>query len=1127
MQMTSHNKGRVRLQRYELLDPLLDLNLTADRRYLPPGTASVLIGVDNSRIGRLVSSNPRKPLGVSSPNTDNIVTASESEFQGRFTSIFQDEFNLLDYSETSDADDLVIAPSGFENLLSWNSDMEGGIIVVEGLANVPFFYGYISNYDDFDGLTFTNSLISAIDTGATEVAGYEFTILYEKYYDKRGIWFADGRRIFLLNNGSITKYIDLGTNDALAQEWFGSRISSGMFMFVCPKYPPRIVKLNDPPVGAQKTMIVGATAGSEVDCDTATEYATATSYADDGASGTVRTTIMTDDLYVSETGTLLKTNCLKVEYDTGFAALTVGDSVVLRVGTVTAAGNLAIVPYTDANSVSATLTNQVFVPAVTAGLDISFPLSQTFIDALGEQATDGWHLRITAYDDEGTQVAISEVDYKTKTTDISATTSSVAAAVTTPWGSAASGDTIEWIEGNNAGETRTLNSASSNSLGWATVLGSATATGDSFRIIYANPSDDLTRYAGIASVDNGLDKAEYKVTMVAAAGGSITGPGEYRVRIRQKDSVTGAVSSFVDVAQSATLVSEDFHISAAASDKITITINASGTGVMVPNYPRATHYEVYRTEQAGTTFYLDRTVFIDRDGDDLATTIVLTQDDVDLAFNTALTSDDLTLGGLPPIGKRVASIAGVTLIAGKADDGHVDPAFNATGSTTTTVDWPVVTDDETVYPSSLTSVQPESFNISDKRRLSNSGDTFQNFAVAGDVTVAVMKEGAHKIAVSGSALVITVIGEHGIGTPWPNSVIGIGQFAVWATPSGVKIYDTKYDVETGMLDYLTSKSGETMQFWLKEAFDNSDDVYCGYDNRNDVLRIRRVASDATCKAMQYSFKTNTWSEQDNDFGTFYASSLYADSTALETPALYTVTTEGAVFDTNDPTTASHTYDSYLVTDTLASGTHTITTTSIEIDSPAGASQFVASMLGDTVRFSSSTASVEGAIRRITVVTIGATHKITFTPAVAALANGDVFVIGQNHFKVRLAPFLGTGAGTVKTVHSASVHALAGSRHADNSKFAEPPTTKITTRAYRDFHDTAISEKSDDISIGSIAGDTLVDENRHSAVECQGNAIELEFESVDARTELSIIHLGVDLVEEGVEYADTSTTSGAS
>jgi len=279
--------------------------------------------------------------------------------------------------------------------------------------------------------------------------------------------------------------------------------------------------------------------------------------------------------------------------------------------------------------------------------------------------------------------------------------------------------------------------------------------------------------------------------------------------------------------------------------------------------------------------------------------------------------------------------------------------------------------------------------------------------------------------------------------------------------------------------------------------------------------------------MQYSFRTKTWAESNNDFGTFYIPSVYADTSILETPALYTITPEGAVFDINYRTTTSHAYDSFLVTDTLNASDHTITTTTIRIDSPSGSNQFVASMLGDVVRFKSTTASVDGAISRITDVTLGATHTITFTPAVAGLANGDIFYIGQNHFKMRLAPMIGSDGATIKTLHGASLHALAGSRHGDNSSYADPPTTKISVLAYRDYHDVAISEKEDDISIGSISGDTLVDEDRYTSAECQGNAVEMEFESVDARTEFSIKHLGVDLVEEGVETADVSTTSGTS
>lgn len=1364
---------------------VVDLNLTAQRSHLPDGAASILIGLDNTRPGRLRTADPRKPLSVASPNTDPITFAQGSDFSGRYTSVQADEFDTTDYVATANpATALVISAVGLNKGIIFNQDMVGGLLILDTQDSEL----YVHKIASVDTTTVANDTVTFERASAVQFAtGNTFAILWEKEYDKRGIWLTDGRRIFLVQNDTIVKFLDIGTDTALGSKWHGSRISRGEYMFVNDLYAPRIISLNDEAAGS------------------------------------------TQDL-----------------------------------------SQLA-----------------------------------------------------------GMSVPEAEID-------------------------------------------RTLHAS------------------------------DLT---------------------TETTGGFIELDGDYRVRIRFVDEKSGAVSKFVQLHTTSVIGSDDFIVvpSGTTTNKLILDFQAATytatTGEDdIPNVPRATHIEIYRTDEGGVSYWLERSLPISRDGN------YIENGDVDLKLANAslynrkpLNILDEAHGGLPPIGRKITSIDGVTLIAGKASDSHVDVnVFSNRAADDTPIDaahthelsWPVVEDDNTVYPSALDAFLPESFNPQDKLRLSDIGDSFQNFGTAGGIAVAVMTEGAYRLQAVGTSLIKTTIGERGIGTAWPESVVSVGKYVIWASPKGMIAYDTLFDRSTGGYEYLSSKSGEFLESYLAEAFVLQDDIFCGYDQRDDILRVRRVSNlfgpyksvqindiikwtaggnsdialaitdaaasslewtpavgtaiaegdtfdvllgaapvstgaftaigdttstlsllsdastpfsntavgdfvvftngqndnqvrlidtvsaandkitwvdplpfvpsnndtliiaadttslaeeeitfnklsngrfftgmgasgagdddpgagtdvtdelldgdaaaaftivsgtagkftidggfgivsgagtftfrviaggstnnlsmalmpytdsnsvdfsvriietgagseynfvltqafkdalapqaggawavrlawenggvstgiaevtmglifgrieDATTttlvavsqnpwsddsvvvddivhytngvnpdiarrvsavsagtltlanplntapaagddfkiyadttvdsytitqtlwtlgvggvtassgtpfvavdvgdvfvlpdetpdlartisavtagnqlawvdplpappddndnwkildkdtpvvsdtveeekmnlattsleifggvgqgvdRVLQYSFKLKTWSEFDNDTGINYAESVFADTAVLQSPALYSPTKQGSVFEINSRQLV-HPYDSFTQQAVMESEFYTITPSTIQIDVSTSTRKFRTEMLGDSIRIISSTAR-DGSIREIVEVTagaIGTAHVITFAPAVLGLAIGDSFVIGGNHLKIRFAPYFGTDYSSVKTVYGCVVHAAPGARHAGNSNWTDPPTGKIDVRCYQNLSDTPISEKLSEISIFDEDDTARITDDRYSAVEGQGNTLELEIESRDAKTDFRLDHISCDVVEHVIDLVDAST-----
>ena len=228
---------------FDLANPQIGLDLTSDKWYLRPGQASMVLGRDVLRTGRFAPEGGRKPLGSSVPSADRPVSdawgsAFSSAMGVRFSGVYQTTaVTTGQYTGSTTSLQKKFAP------YAWPAEMVGAYIVQNGDRRV--------------GETKIRRIASISTTAQTDdtlnwtlamSGGFgimdKFYIIYSKQYDKRGIWLTNGRKFWLLQGGSASLYLDLGSDDYLGERWDCARISNHLIMFVNPKYPARIVQLN-------------------------------------------------------------------------------------------------------------------------------------------------------------------------------------------------------------------------------------------------------------------------------------------------------------------------------------------------------------------------------------------------------------------------------------------------------------------------------------------------------------------------------------------------------------------------------------------------------------------------------------------------------------------------------------------------------------------------------------------------------------------------------------------------------------------------------------------------------------------------------------------------------------------
>ncbi len=633
-----------------------------------------------------------------------------------------------------------------------------------------------------------------------------------------------------------------------------------------------------------------------------------------------------------------------------------------------------------------------------------------------------------------------------------------------------------------------------------------------------------------------------------------TGPASYRLKARVVDDATGAASAFVDCYDRGnSLVTHRFTarlfvtFNQAASEDI-LLVPPSNLGAPETELPiktaRATHIEFWRTTSLGIDYFLElrkslvwpiTTFETGRSVPNYSTMVsrdpvvwgVLGMSDDELIFGDVLDRRLRQTGGLPPACRDVISIQAMTICGGA---GTQPVSYVQEGKH---VIWPRLSSDEEIVHSEIgvegaTLVESfyygagDSSRDPDLRRLSRAGDTFQAFTVAGDVALAVMRHGAHVIRRVGDSVETQALAERGAGTPWAKTVLSIGDVAMWATTNGLRIYNPTANDGAGVLSLIQY---EEMSDWFAEALREGMDVEAGFDERRGTLHFRRSLGGEFVDGSVYNLKFKAWSLMEDDNGFRYVSSTHADATAKEAAALYSIGTDGSVFEVNYEGT-THPYDGHAVQGTIGSEFRATTALGSPLPNQIHSNvqerlTFDRIMAGDIVRFRSSTQPVLDGLTRKIVWSDAA--RIAFDRLPAPFEDGDEFIIGAVPFRARWHPVTGAFSGNVKTLEALEVVARPGPRHSENPLWPDRPEAKLTVRAYRDIGNDPVEEQLADISIFADEDAEFVSDDRFSKAEIQGTTIEIEVESLDARADFVLTRVVGRYREDGDQQSDASTT----
>jgi hypothetical protein len=433
---------------------------------------------------------------------------------------------------------------------------------------------------------------------------------------------------------------------------------------------------------------------------------------------------------------------------------------------------------------------------------------------------------------------------------------------------------------------------------------------------------------------------------------------------------------------------------------------------------------------------------------------------------------------------------------------------------------PTLDSDEEVGYSRTDQYAPESF-LARKLTLSRNGDRFAGMRAVGRYAAVIMADGVHLLYLTTDATGAIVLEKHtvasnGAGTSWSDSICTWERNVAWANKRGAWVLVTSDDADdTGARGKIVSLDKGAMRDWFDEAHRLGQSIDAGVDTHNECVRFRRHIDAHTVQVWQVNYRTGQATLLDDDAGLAYVRSKYADSSEVVDPLLYSVGSDGSVFEVNHYG-LTHPYDGKTVQAiaSVANG-YTVTTTSI-----TKAGVFSAAMLGDVVRFRSSTAGVNGTARTITAADA---DSITFA-AVTGLAEGDEFIIGATRFRLRSSPLRGSNPHAVKTLNGLIVRVRPGPRNTDGN-WTVPTDPVLTVRSYRDHYDGAVDdEQVREIPVYEESDLTRTDGDKVSALTGQGTALEIELECLESRTDFLVESIFPDVREDGGQQADATATA---
>lgn len=503
-------------------------------------------------------------------------------------------------------------------------------------------------------------------------------------------------------------------------------------------------------------------------------------------------------------------------------------------------------------------------------------------------------------------------------------------------------------------------------------------------------------------------------------------------------------------------------------------------------------------------------------------------------------------------------------------------------------DWPFIESDEDVWYSRTDKHAPESFQIVNSDgtsrilRVSSIGDTFRNAVKVGNYACMIMSGGVHLLYFDSGVLIADTVITSGGGTPWENSVIVYDNVVVWARPEGPRILVTSNEPDSdghrGRLGWLEPDG--KMRQWFEDAYNNGYTVDAGIDSHNGTIRFRRTVDANTFEVLEYSYLNKRWTQLDDDSGSMYVNSRFADTTESADEILYSVDANGQLFQEN-VTDLSHVYDSYDVQGTLevqysgsgTAATYTLTdltqswdtneladswlvisstghrivsntATEITVATSIGTGTksyevhnyltdgttylyrtgaFSHLMTGDIIRFKGASES-ESSVAR--VIDTARADLITFatTSGELTIEEGVTFYIAGPRFCIRWAPMMGKIRDAIKTLRDLVVRAFTGPRNHAGGAWPDPPEGAITLSSFRDYHTTAVDAAEDEIGIFDEGNTGNLSEDRVSALEGQGSAITLQLATEDTRTDFRLEMVKAVVEEESDVRSDMSTSA---
>lgn len=1126
--------GRLALSR-----PDLALNLTADRWYLPAGGLSQCIGRDVIHAGRLASEGGRRPIGSSLPDGNGPVSSADAaRMYGRTAIRYRAAYNATDYTGTTTSMQRMASP------YAWPAEMVGAYIIKnadwrQGDYEIRKIAGRSTTAQQNDTIDWTAAFSDAWATSD------KFYIVYQISGDKRGVWLSDGRKIWLLQGGTVTLHLDLGSDDYLHQRWQACQIAPHMVMFVSPKYPSRIVHLNAEaatgPTGNESLAGLIAPVKPPHIEDPPN---------DGNASWLGKTLVRKQSVVYIENGDWTKLTRLITKanaftdytWQQGDLWITTDPYIaynlpvpVVRILQKVDASNIKlgieINPGDLAGNVDGFvirregyLEGDYYIKVRAVNLDDG--AESQFVTVYNSEDATRDNVQAFAYGAITVFNALNTVDQAPPPLHERWTHIEIWRTPACPQLIALRAGTYGWNDGDNSSSITGFREDGTGAFGAYTF-----AEGDMFEIV--EPDTHAGSYAVKSKHAADAILLHDVVASGTAAQRTVYGylrradmpvdPGQYylerRIEISSLDNEDASGDGIADILVQETGIGDNQHTCAMSDAALVGQTQATAADLIGGKPPPICRQAVSLfgvTICAGTadddaedvTAY-SRSVY--GEGIDYDET---GHGDGEHALGTAaggLFANYTFVDGDQFVVTAPSGAAGIYDISAKGSNDTVLLTDGLGGDEAATVygylrrpyqiEWPKIESDEDIHYSRTDKFAPESFTGA-TLSLSKRGDRFAGMCRAGNYAAVIMAEGVHLLYLSGTSVYRDTVAANGQGTPWPASVCATENLVFWATAHGpnVMVVSSEAD-EDGHRGRIGPLDGQTrpMRGWFEQAYADGDGMDAAVDTHHQCVRFRRAMSGGRYQIAQYSMQTKLWTLLDDDAGLAYAPSSYAEAAVADDSLLYSVTEAGNLFEVNYYG-IDHPYDGKSLEHTL-DGSYEFAPTWIR---KKGA--FLASMAGEVLRVISDDPAKDDLARVITAAT---PDRIDFG-LISNLAAGDCVVIGAVRFELRWAPIAAGDPTSLVRVEGLTVRALPGRRAQANADWPTAPSCNLTTALYADYGEQAL-DRDDRVKVLPIELESSA-EDRVSSVAGEGHALEVELISRHARMDFALELLAADVTE---------------